>query len=398
MACNESGEVVQAPRRGTLAEAAAQAGSRKPVGLLPASDVVTLDAELPARAGAKLLQAVPYALADQVAEDIDDLHFAIGARAADGRTPVAVVSRAVMQAIDDACVAAGLSLQSLHAESALIAPPTGQVLVALDGEEMLVCRPAARAVSLPSRTLAESLALALDGVATGSLGLLVLASPADWQVHGPALEALSSQFAGFKAQLLPQGPLPWLAQGLVAAAPINLLQGRFAPRRAAGDDGWRRWRLAAALGGVLVVLTAAGDLWRAGRLAAAERSVDAALADAIRPLVPNPVGAREARRQVEAQLAAVRGGASAQGDFLPALAALAAARGASPETELKALGYRSGSFEVRLKARDAASLERISAALREGGWATDLLGGTGTGEAYEGRLRISAAGGAGSGS
>jgi general secretion pathway protein L len=398
MACNEAGEVVQPPRRGTLAEAAAQAGARRPVGLLPASDVVTLDAELPARAGAKLLQAVPYALEEQVAEDIDDLHFAIGARAADGRTPVAVVSRGLMQAIEDSCAAAGLSLQALHAESALMAPRPGQVVVLFDGEELHVCRPDARPVTLPSRTPAESLALALDGAATGTLGLLVFASPADWQAHGPEVEALRGQFAGFKAQLLPQGPLPWLAQGLTAAAPVNLLQGRFAPRRAAGGDGWRRWRVAAALAGVLVLLTAAGDLWRASRLAAAERAVDAALADAVRPVIPNPVGAREARRQVEARLAAVRGGASAQGDFLPALAALAAARNASPDTELKALGYRSGSFEVRLKARDAASLERIGAALREGGWATDLLGGTGSGEAYEGRLRISAAGAAGSGS
>ena len=71
------------------------------VGLLPAGDVVTLDAELPARAGAKLLQAVPYALEEQVADDIDDLHFAIGARAADGRTPVCIVARSLMQSIDD---------------------------------------------------------------------------------------------------------------------------------------------------------------------------------------------------------------------------------------------------------------------------------------------------------
>lgn len=401
MVCNDAGELVQSPRQGTLADAAALAPLRRAVGLLPASEVVTLDVELPARAtGAKLLQAVPYALEEQVADDIDELHFALGARAADGRTPVAVVSRALMRALDEACSAAGLSLQALHAETALVTPLPGQVVVLIDGDELHVCPPAARALTLPSAAPADSLALALGGTSTETLGLLVFASPDDWDALGAQFEALRPQFAGLKVQLLPQGPLPWFAQGLTAAAaaPINLLQGGFAPRRTATGGTWRRWRVAAALAGALVVLSAAGDLWRAGRIAAAERSVDAALADAVRPLFPAEPELRDARRRVEGQLAAVRGGASAQGDFLPALAALAAARSASPQAEFRALGYRSGSFEVRLRAADAASIERIGAALRERGWSTDLLGGNGSGESYEGRLRISAAGNPGSGS
>ena len=398
MACNESGEVVVPPRRGTLADAAPLATLRRSIGLLPASEVVTLDAELPARAGAKLLQAVPYALEEQVADDIDDLHFAIGARAADGRTPVCVVSKSLMRSIDDACVAAGLSLQALHSESALIAALPGQVVVLLDREEMHVCPPGARALSLPSQSPAESLALALAGAPTETLGLLVFASQEDWEAHGAEIDALRARYAGLKVQLLPQGPLPWLAQGLATAGAINLLQGGFAPRRATGGDGWRRWRVAAVLAGVLLVLSLGGNLWRANRIATAERAVDAALADAVRPLFPDDAAARDARRRIEAQLAAVRGAGGSQDAFLPALAALAAARGAAPDAELKALGYRSGNFEVRLKARDAASIERVGAALRAGGWSTDLLGGTGSGDAYEGRLRISAGGATGSGS
>jgi type II secretion system protein L len=141
-----------------------------------------------------------------------------------------------------------------------------------------------------------------------------------------------------------------------------------------------------------MVLSVAGNLWRASRLAAEEKRLDAALAEASRPLFPGEPEVRNPRRRVEQQLLAVRGAGAAGGDFLPALAALAAARGASPDAELKSLGYRSGSFEVRLKAADAAAIERVGAALRASGWATDLLGGTSSGQAYEGRIRISAGG------
>jgi general secretion pathway protein L len=400
MVCNDFGQVVQPPRRGTLDAAAAAASLRRVVGLLPASEVVTLDADLPSKAGAKLLQAVPYALEEQVADDIDDLHFAIGARAADGRTPVCIVARTLMQSIDDACAAAGLSLQALHAETALIPGLPGQLVMLLAGDELHLCAPGARAVTLPSASIAESVALVLgEAGATETLGLLVYASPADWEARGAEIEALRAHYAGLKVQLLPQGSLPWLAQGLAAGEPINLLQGGFAPRRSSSTGGWRRWRLAAALAGVFLLLSGAGNLWRASRLAAEEKRVDAAIAEAVRPLFPGEGEVRNPRRRVETQLAAVRGAGSSGGEFLPALAALAAARSAVPEAELKSLGYRSGSFEVRLKARDAAAIERVGAALRASGWATDLLGGTSTDQAYEGRIRISAAGAApGSGS
>jgi type II secretion system protein L len=270
----------------------------------------------------------------------------------------------------------------------------------LAGDELHLCAPGARAVTLPSASIAESVGLALgEPASTESLGLLVYASPADWESRGAEIEALRPNHAGLKVQLLPQGHLPWLAQGLVAAAPINLLQGGFAPRRGSSTGNWRRWRLAASLAAVFLVLSAAGNLWRANRLATEEKRIDAALADAVRPLFPGEGDVRNPRRRVEAQLAAVRGAGAPGGEFLPALAALAAARSAVPDAELKSLGYRSGSFEVRLKARDAAAIERVGAALRASGWSTDLLGGTSTDQAYEGRIRISAAGAAaGSGS
>jgi general secretion pathway protein L len=395
MVCNDAGQVVQPPRHGTLAEAAPLAALRRVVGLLPAGDVVTLDAELPARAGAKLLQAVPYALEEQVADDIDDLHFAVGSRTADGRTPVSIVARSLMQSIDDACSAVGLSLQALHAETALIPGLPGQLVMLLAGDELHLRAPGARAVTLPSASIAESVGLVLgDAGGTESLGLLVYASPPDWESRGGEIEALRPQYAGLKVQLLPQGHLPWLAQGLAAGEPINLLQGGFAPRRGSSTGSWRRWRLAASLAAVFLVLSAAGNLWRTSRLAAEEKRVDAALAEAVRPLFPGEGEVRNPRRRVEAQLAAVRGAGASGGEFLPALAALAAARSAVPDAELKSLGYRAGSFEVRLRARDAAAVERLGAALRAGGWATDLLGGTSTDQAYEGRIRISAAGAA----
>ena len=82
---------------GPLMLAAPRTAGRRVCVLVPGADVLLAEPEVPARAGAKLQQLVPYALEEQLADDIDDLHFAIGKRATESsRTPVAVVARALM--------------------------------------------------------------------------------------------------------------------------------------------------------------------------------------------------------------------------------------------------------------------------------------------------------------
>ena len=95
---------------------------------------------------------------------------------------------------------------------------------------------------------------------------------------------------------------------------------------------------------------------------------------------------------MEQQLLAIRSGGSSGGDLLPALAALAQARSAAPDAELESLGFDAGTVDVRIKAKSAESLEKINASLRNSGWQAELQGGTASAAAYEGRIRIRAAG------
>src|SRR6185312_3594915 len=85
------------PQSGPLSLAAPRTAGRRICVLVPGSDVLLAEPEVPTKAGTKLAQVVPYALEEQLAEDIDELHFAIGKRAAESsRTPVAVVARTLL--------------------------------------------------------------------------------------------------------------------------------------------------------------------------------------------------------------------------------------------------------------------------------------------------------------
>src|ERR1700691_2232743 len=95
---DDTGQSETVRQRGSLTLAAAVSRSGKVVTLAPATQISLAEPELPPGSGVKLARAVPFALEEQLTEDIDQLSFAIGRRRRGGRTPVAVVSRSVLQA------------------------------------------------------------------------------------------------------------------------------------------------------------------------------------------------------------------------------------------------------------------------------------------------------------
>lgn len=73
------------------------ADNREVMVIVPAEDVLLTTITLPKMSRARLAQAVPYALEEQLAADIEQLHFAFGDTVADGSLGVAVVAKEKMQ-------------------------------------------------------------------------------------------------------------------------------------------------------------------------------------------------------------------------------------------------------------------------------------------------------------
>jgi general secretion pathway protein L len=122
------------PVTGALAEAVQDIGDRKVIVLVPSAEVLTTTVDVPIKGGARLQAALPYALEEFVAEDVDKLHFAAGARRSNGRVPVSVVSRDTLRAWMSLLDDAGINPSSIIAESYGLAriPGTISMLVAED--------------------------------------------------------------------------------------------------------------------------------------------------------------------------------------------------------------------------------------------------------------------------
>lgn len=394
------GTAVAAAAGGPLGLALPAAAGRHVCVLVPGTDVLLMEPELPAKAGTKFAQIVPYALEEQLAADIDDLHFAIGRRGGadlsgrrvsdSARTPVAVVARALMDEWLSAVQAAGIVPESMYADTELLPANPGQAVAWLDGDVVVVRPVGAAPVTMPSDALAEALALARPAdeltVENRGAGLILYTGAAEWQQHGPAVEAVREQFDGIKVQVLTDGPLALLAQQLPSGAAINLLQGSYAPQ-ASQAVGWRAWRVAAVLLACLVGLHVAGKATELSVLKKRERTIDTSIDQAFRAAMPGEYNTTDARRRMQQRLVTARGGGEFSG-LLPALGALAAARNGAPGTVVQALSFREGAVDLKLAAPNAESLDRISRALRDNGWQAALTAGNAARSGYEGRIQI----------
>lgn len=384
------------PQSGPPSLAAPRAVGRRICVLVPGTDVLLTEPEVPMKAGTKLQQVVPYALEEQLADDIDDLHFAIGKRATDSaRTPVAVIRRSLMDEWLAGLKAVGIEPESMYTESDLLPQNPGQA-VALMEEDVVVVRPPLGApVTLPVEALGEALEIAQQGsqqgsaelAATGIRGLVLYTGAAEWHQHSAKIEALRERFDGIKIQLLSAGPLALFGQQLPVATPINLLQGPYAPTTTR-TVGWKSWRVAAILLASLLGLHVAGKAAELMALKRSEHTLDTSIGDTFRQAMHGERNSLDARKRMEAALAAQMNGGG-PGGLLPALQALVQARTVAPEAKLQALSLRQGTVEMKISAKDATSLDHMTQSLRSSGWPqVELVSGNTTASGYEGRIQL----------
>jgi general secretion pathway protein L len=384
------GVATSPPQSGPLSLAAPRSAGRRICVLVPGTDVLVAEPELPTKAGTKLAQLVPYALEEQLADDIDDLHFAVGKRPADStRTPVAVVTRALMDQWLTSLKSAGLEPESMYADSDLLPHNPGQSVALLEEDIVVVRPPSGSPVTLPADALQEALTMAQSSSPEGGgagRGLILYTGAPEWHEHSAQVESLRERFDGIKIQLLANGPLALFAQQLPTATPTNLLQGAYAPTTSRAV-GMRAWRVAAILLASLIALHVAGKATELALLKRNEHKLDVSIREAFQTALPGEASTPDARKLMEQRLAAARAGASS--GLLTALEALVQARSAAPGALVQALSYRNnGSVDLKIAAPDAASLDRIGQALRNNGWQADLTSGNNVANGYEGRLQI----------
>jgi general secretion pathway protein L len=405
---DERGEPSTARQRGPLNLAAAVGRSAKVVVLAPATQILLAEPELPPGGGVKLARAVPFALEEQLTEDIDQLVFSLGKRRPTGGTPVAVVSRSVLEGWLAELSAAGIEPAALYPDMSLLPQNPGQTVLWLEGARLSVRRPGMLPFSVELTPVTEALIVAgvipdpLAAEAHPAEAVAAEAEPAtlenailyvtreDWAIVQDEIERLVDHFASLRIQLLPDGPLPWLARDLAATDAVNLLQGDFAKTADYGAR-WRRWRTPALLAAALLLIHVAAQAYQLHQAKKETAALDTQIAQLFATAMP-AVTLSDPRRQMQTRLDRIRHTGAGPEQFLRTLSTLGSALSSAPKTSIDSMSYREDSLELKVTAPSLAVLSQLSQTVSKQGLTADIESSTPAGSSIEANLQIHTAG------
>ncbi|MET1079158.1 MAG: type II secretion system protein GspL [Pseudomonas sp.] len=324
-----------------------EASQDRPLSLVvPAEACSAFAVSLPTQKERWLRQALPFAVEELLAEDVEQTHLALGERMADGRYRVIALRRSLLSAWLKQLQAAGLTVLTIYLDADLLPREHSQLLL-LEDRALLGGADEAR------------LAFAADAWPS-VLGHF----PGALQVHGQAPQAPT----GIDDYQCLEDPYRWLAQGRAKA--VNLAQGDFAVKAPSSGAGpWKPLLAVAGLWALLQLGFNLGQSWYLERQADAYAAASRAL---YQELFPQDTRIVNLRAQFAEHLAQGNGGGV--GGFLPLLNQTSSVLGGEPGLSVEQLDYSQtrGDLALQVRAADFAALEQLRQRLSDAGMAVQL--------------------------
>ncbi len=345
-----------AARRGSLSELAAQATGTRLLLIAPGEAVTLHRVPLPSRKRSNWTRAVPYALEDQVVEDIEALHFAFGAQPDGDRLPVAVVNRDALHGWLETCSRAGLVPAAVIPEPLLLPWGEGDWSVLLE-ERRAVVRTGRWEGFATERALLELLlnqAFAEAGDA----------KPQRLRVWGGPPPVLAE--TGLEPWIEDSGPEPLqvYANAYQQSTIINLLQGGFSPQAHWGRR-LRPWRAAAALAGAWLLAQGFGQALEHWHLRREQGTLRNAMEQVYKDAVPGATRIVNPRAQLEARLRELLPTSASGGAFLELLYQGGQALLGFKDVTLRGFSYRDGQLDFDLEGGNPAVLDQLRQKLNQ---------------------------------
>jgi len=392
---DDTGDSETIRQRGSLTLAAAVSRTGKVVALASATQILLAEPELPPGSGVKLARAVPFALEEHLTEDIDQLSFAVGRRRPTGGTPVAAVSRAVLQGWLSDLNAAGLEPLAIYPDILLMPENPGQTVLWLEQERLAVRRPGKLPFAVELSPVSEALVVAgviADPLDTESEpkvpeNATLYVTRDDWARIHDEFEQLTEQFESLKVQLLPDGPLPWLARSLAATDAVNLLQGEFTRTTDFGAR-WRQWRTAAALAAGLLAVHVAAQALQIRQAKHEAVALDGQIANVFSAAMPAEAMQQDPRRQMQSRLDRIHKSGASPEYFLRTLKVLGDAMAVTPKTDIDALSYREQSLDMKVSAPSLAALSQLSQLIGKQGMTAEIQSSTPVANGVEAHIQL----------
>jgi general secretion pathway protein L len=349
-----------------------------PLFAAPGEEVRLLRLQISAEEKKHLARSLPFMLEEQVADDIDDLHFASHHLE---RLDYAVAICALQKMEEWQALLAECGTVGQWVPEPLLLPwQSGEWCLVMEEHGAIVRTGACEGFSVERGLVPHLLEAVLDEGAEPEAVIVYGADQAADTALLPESVADRVQWrrGGFCAALM-------LADH--SAPPLNLLQGAFAPRLPLGR-WWRQWRSVAALFAVafsLQLLATYADYFSLRR---ENLELRKAVQDSYRQAYPKGAVV-DPEKQLRRQLDALRGTAQTSG-FVRLMEQVGGVVARRPGTSIASINYsdRGGEMRLNIVAADFEAVEQVRAAINQAGLQAVMESSSAQGEKVRARLRV----------
>ena len=368
--------------RGLLKDIAELTRARRVVVLVPAEDTLLATIQMKTRNRQQLVKAIPFALEEELAEDVANLHFALGERMGEDEYPVCAVANTRIDSWTEELAAVGITPHALMPElQALPLADQGWSLL-LEDQRALVRTGICAGFAVEPDNLSGLIGHALEEFETLPESINIYRGDQNPDTRLPFTPPVEWNEAH-------TSPMELFATGLDDKRAINLLQGDYAIKDKTGSL-LRPWRAAAALLVAWIVIQLITGLMDYQQMSAEERALRMDIERVFKESFPKTTRVVNPRVQMEQRLQALEKALNSEdrSDFLALLMAGGQAVNTSQGVRIDTLNYRNGRLEVSLMAADLQSLDRIKLQLQKGGFVAEIDSAETVGQRVEARLRI----------
>lgn len=332
--------------------AAAAAGCRV-ILLVPGAEVLLTTAAVPGGNRQKIAGAVPYALEEQLASDVDNLHFALGERRDDGRISAAVVVKTQLDGWLERLRQAGIEPDAIAPDILALPWTSGTWTVLMDEDRALV------------RT-ARQTGFVADGDNLDTLLRLALNEAGDARpeririIHASAYSENRSYDldATVDTETVDEPVFAVLCRGYEEPGAINLLQGAYSRREQLGRL-WRPWRPVAALAAVLLLIQGGMTVAEYVRLNSERQALAQQIDQVYLQTFPDARKVVNARAQMEERLKELRSGGADEAGFMGLLADIGPGLKETPSAQVQRISYNEGKIDLALLIGDLQTLDKL---------------------------------------
>lgn len=204
------------------------------IGLIPGEEALYCLADIPAKQSRFIRQALPYAVEEQIAQDIDSVHLALGKHTEHGYRVAAIDRDRMDQWVQLFSGWEHARLDAIFPDAALLPKTAGGWSICLDGESAMMASERGEWLSMQSANLgmfAYTLAAPSEDEVVAELPVTVYGTEDEFEIQQSAIAELGgSGRLAVRKETLELMPLELLAYAHHhhLSEPINLCQGVFA--------------------------------------------------------------------------------------------------------------------------------------------------------------------------